>query len=298
MNAKMQSGMAILEEWLQEKYVENYESVSDDDNLNKVAFLNKLFGYTLLLRDGSRDYVINEGKVYYLLNKSCSYIPDEIKEGLVGGNTTEYSQYTRLIDVYGITKDLKVYYCDSSSGASYGNLENYDIDPKAPAAGINSDSGLKNAITGILSDTYGVTVDDELGVTLSNTATFKDLELDGTKYSGITNISGLGDLKNLKTLTLSNLTLTSLSGLEGCTGLYYLYLKNTTCSDFTSLASVLNLKYLYLYLPSTIDETTANNQVIYLGQGLKNASGLTKLEYFGISRFFNIVRCFYIFRDE
>lgn len=242
-----------------------------------------MFNYTLLLKDGSRDYIINEGKVYYLLNKSCSFIPKEVKDSLLGGDTTEYSKYTRLEDVYGITKDLKVYYCSSGMEGAFGAVENYDIDPNASATGINGNSNIKTALTDILSSQYGITVDSEKGVTLANASVLRNLELDGTKYSGITDINALGDLKNLKSLTLSNLSLTSLSGLEGIPGLNYLYLKNTTVGDYTALASCINLQKLYLYLPSTINETTANNQVLYLGQGLKDASGLTKLKHFGIS---------------
>jgi hypothetical protein len=281
-DANLKTGMAALEEYLQQKYVEYYDEVTESDNENKVTFLNKMFNYTLLLKDGSRDYIINDGKVYYLLNKSSDYISQEVKDALNGGDTTEYSEYTRLQNVYGITKDLKVYYC--SGDEMVGTVESYDIDPNASATGVNGNGSLKTAITSILADQYGITVDSEKGVTLANVATLKDLELDGTKYSGIADISGLGDLKNLKTLTLSNLTLTSLKGIEGMPNLYYIYLKNTTVSDFSSLASCLNLQYLYMYLPSTIDEMTANNQIRFLGQGLKNASGLKKLQYFGVSR--------------
>ncbi len=287
--ANLKTGMAAFEEWLQQEYVNNYESMGDADNENKVAFMNKIFNYTLLLKDGSRDYIINEGKIYYLLNKNCSYIPKEIRDGLKGGDTTEYSKYIRLEDVYGITKELKLYYCDNGIEGAYGNVENYDIDPNVSATGINSSASLKTAISDILSNQYGVTVDEEKGVTLANASVLKNLELDGTKYSGITDIKGLGDLKNLKTLTLTNMNLTSLSGLDGLPNLYYLYLKNTTIGDFTALASAINLQYLYIYMPSTITEEMANNQVVLLGQGLKNASELTKLEYFGISRSYSNV---------
>ncbi len=274
----------MLEEWLQEEYVENYDSVTDSDNGNEIEFLNRVFNYELLLKDGSRDYIISDGKIYYLLDKSCSYIPKDIKESLIGGDTTEYSDYTRLIDVYGITRDLKVYYCNNGLEGVYGNLENYDIDPNSPATGVNGNTGLKGAISGVLKEKYDVDVDSENGVTLGNVAVFNDLELDGSKYTGLTDITGLGDLKNLKTLTLTNLNLSNLNGIEGIPNLYYLYLKNTTVSDFKKLASCPNLQYLYIYLPNTIDEQTANNQIIYLGEGLRNADKLTKLTYFGISR--------------
>lgn len=276
-------GISGFEEWLQQEYVNNYDNILDNEN--KIEFMNRIFDYTLLLKDGSRSYIINEGKIYYLLDKSCSYIPNEIKQGLTGGDNREYSKYTRLQDVYGITRDLKVYYCGEDAVTQYGNIENYDINPNASSSGINGNSGLKSLIIDEMASRYSVTVDNENGVTLANTLLFnKDLEVDGTKYTGITDISGLGDLKSLKELTLSNLNLTSLSGLEGIPNLRYLYLKNTTVEDYGRLASCLNLQYLYIYLPSSISENVANNQVIGLGEGLRNASGLKKLQFFGISR--------------
>ena len=282
-NASYEMGMAALEEWLQQEYVTQYDNITDSDEGNKIAFLNRMFNYTLLLKDGSRDYIINEGKVYYLLNKSCKYIPKEVKDGLLGGDTTEYSKYTRLEDVYGVTKDLKVYYCGTGVEGAIGTIENYDIDPNASATGINGDSNLKTAISDILQTEYGISVDNEKGITLSNVSALKNLEIDGLKYPGITNISGLGDLKNLKTLTLTNMTLTSLDGLQGIPNLFYLYLNNSTSEDFNALTSSVNLQYLYIYLSPSIEKSIANGQIIKLGEGLKNASGLNKLEYMGVS---------------
>ena len=288
MSAKQRQGMAALEEWLQESYVKYYDNVTGSDGGNEVAFLNKMFNYNLLLKDGSRDYIINEGKIYYLLNKSCSNIPKDIKEGLMGGDTTEYSEYTRLHDVYGITKDLKVYYCNNGIEGVYGNFENYDVDPNELASGVNGNAQLKDALTGVLKDSYGIDV-DKRGVTLGNVAILKNLELDGNKYKGITDITGLGDLKNLKTLTLTNLSLESLKGIDGITNLNYLYLKNTTSKDYKTISSCFNLQYLYMYLPNTINGTNANNQIVLLGEGLKEASKLTSLNYFGISRRYSYV---------
>lgn len=282
------NGMAALEEWLQEKYVDFYDNVTKSDEGNEVTFLNRMFDFNLLLKDGSRDYIINEGKIYYLLDKSCSYIPEEIREELVGGDTTEYSEYTRLHDVYGITKNLKVYYCNNGIEGVYGNFENYDLDPNELASGVNGNSNLKDTLSDILKEQYGIDV-GENGVTLGNIAVLKELEIDGKKYPGITDIAGLGDLKNLKNLILTNLNLKSLKGIEGITNLNYLYLKNTTSEDYKALANCLNLQYLYMYMPSSMIEETANNQVTLLGEGLKDAEKLTKLNYFGISR-----RYFYV----
>ena len=285
MNAEIKTGMAILEEWLGEAYVKAYDSVTQYDEGNEIEFLNKFFNHELLLKDGSRDYIISEGKIYYLLNKNCSYIPKNVRDSLIGGNATEYSEYTRLRDVYGITKDLKVYYCSDGIEGVYGKLENYDIDANESASGVNGNSGLKDAILDALNEKYGTNIDGERGVTLGNAVVFNDsLELDGSKYKNLTSVSGLEDLKNLKSLTLTNLNdLENLKGLEGIPKLNYLYLKNTTVKDYKILSKCLNLKYLYIYLPSSVSEDVANTQILNLGDGLKEANNLEKLEYFGIS---------------
>ena len=101
MNAKQKNGMAALEEWLQEKYVEFYDEAV---NYNKPELLaNKI--NNLFFKEGSKNYIINEGKIYYLINKSA--LPEEIREGLFKGDSIEYSDYARLIDVYGVTRRLK-----------------------------------------------------------------------------------------------------------------------------------------------------------------------------------------------
>ena len=104
MDAKFNSGIAVLEEWVQQKYVDFYDDV--DKYNSKPELLNAKIK-NFLLKDGTKIYVTYNGKMYYLINKSS--LPKEIQEQLVGGDTTEYSQYIRLQDVYGVTSDLKIY---------------------------------------------------------------------------------------------------------------------------------------------------------------------------------------------
>ena len=150
-NASLKSGMAALEEWLQQKYVDYYDNSSEYENKQELL-ADKIKG--LFLKDGIRNYVINNGKIYYLINKSK--VPPEIQEGLNGGNTTEYSKYIRLIDVYGVTDDLKVFYCNSEDGTTFGNIESSNIDlDKVEAKSINSDSSMKSFIKDELIARYG-----------------------------------------------------------------------------------------------------------------------------------------------
>ena len=274
--ANIKSNLVELEEWLQEKYVEYYDEY--DENARKQEILARRMP-DLFLKDGYRNYIIYEGKVYYLINKPS--LPADLQKRLLGGDSTEYEKYTRLIDVYGVTDDLKVFYYDSDSNTTYGTLEPSNIDlTKTSANSINNDGNMKSAITNALAG-LGVTIDDEYGVTLANAGTIKELTIDGN-VTPISSLSGLSDVKNLKTLTLSNVTLTSLDGIQGAQGLYYLYLKNCQIGNYSKLSMCLDLQYLYLYLPPEMTEEIANGQVTKLGDGLKNASQLSKLNYLGI----------------
>lgn len=58
-----------------------------------------------------------------------SGLPEEIKESLNGGDAGEgrYVDYASLNDVYGVTENLKVYYCASGINSVIGlALENID----------------------------------------------------------------------------------------------------------------------------------------------------------------------------
>ena len=281
MDAKYKTGMAALEEWLQEQYVEYFEDA--DDYKNKPELLAGKIE-DLLLKDGTRNYIIYEDKMYYLINKSV--LPKEIQDGLIGGDTTDYALYTRLIDVYGVTDDLKVYYCNTDTGAVYGNVDVNDVNLNEPVDAANNDPNIKSMLEDVLTD-LGVEINEELGITTGNLASISDLEIDGNKYE-ISDLKILSEMKNLNTIIIQNFNdarkLESLNGVEGCPKLYYIYLKNCDIDDYSNLSKVLNLRYLYMYLPpSTMDTNKANKQVTNLGNGLENADKLEKLDYLGIS---------------
>ncbi len=132
MDADMKNGMAILEEFLQEKYVENFDKF--DENEPKVMVVQRLYPeYFYIPKNegvGGLSYILNkDGNALYLIKKSG--LPKEIKSSLVGGNAGEgkYNDYASLNDVYGVTSDLKVYYSSSSNSTllALGNIE-LDID--------------------------------------------------------------------------------------------------------------------------------------------------------------------------
>ena len=274
-NATYMQSIAALEEYLQTEYVKYYDET--ENYTSKIELLSSKIG-NLCLKDGTKNYITYDGKMYYLINKQA--LPDDVKNQLKGGDTTEYLKYIRLQDVYGITPDLKVYYCESGTDNVLGTLDSTELDPNTPLKKINQDAEMKSAIIEALAS-VGVTVGED-GVTVGDASKLKNIELDGSKHN-ITSISGLSELSSLKTVTLSNLNLNDLDGLQNCTLLYYVYFKNCKVNDYSKLATVLDLQYLYLYLPPSMSEADANAQVTNLGNGLANATELNKLEYFGIT---------------
>ena len=274
-NATYMQGIAALEEYLQTEYVKYYDEA--DDYTNKIEMLSSKMT-NLCLKDGTKNYITYDGKMYYLVNKQS--LPDDIKNQLKGGDTTEYIEYIRLIDVYGITEDLRVYYCADGLEGALGTVGDLEVDPSTPLVKVNNDGEMKSALTEALAE-IGIEVGEE-GITVGDIVSLKDFELDGSKYN-ITSLSAISELTSLQTLTLKNVNLSNLDGIESCSLLYYIYLKDCKIGDYSKLSTVLDLKYLYIYLSPSINETDANAQIANLGNGLANATSLNELEYFGIS---------------
>ena len=274
-NATYMQGIAALEEYLQTEYVKYYDEA--DDYTNKIEMLSSKMT-NLCLKDGTKNYITYDGKMYYLVNKQA--LPEDIKNQLKGGDTTDYIEYIRLIDVYGITEDLRVYYCADGLEGALGTIGELEVDPSTPLVKVNNDEEMKSALTEALAE-IGIEVGEE-GITIGDIVSLKDFELDGSKYN-ITSLSAISELTSLQTLTLSNVNVNNLDGIEGCSQLYYVYLKDCKIGDYTKLGTVLDLKYLYIYLSPNINETDANAQLENLGNGLANATSLNELEYFGIS---------------
>lgn len=276
-NATYMQSIAALEEYMQTEYVKYYDDTNEFTN--KVELLaNK--NSNLFLKDGSKNYITYNGKIYYLVNKSV--LPDDVKKQLKGGDTNEYAKYIRLQDVYGITSDLKVYYCKSGSENIMGNAEDLQIDPETPLNKINNNAELKSAISSALAE-IGITV-GEKGVTVGNVTNLKSLTLDGTK-SHITNLNGISELIVLQELTLKNLTIPNLDGIESCNILKQVYFINSKLTDsngYEKLGTVLDLQKLFLKFDKNFSEADSNGQIEKLSLGLSNATNLNKLEYFGI----------------
>ena len=271
-NASVMQGIVALEEYLQTEYVKYYGEESE--YTNKIELLSDKIG-NLCLKDGTKNYITYNGKMYYLINKQA--LPNDVKMQLKNGDTTEYAKYIRLIDVYGVTEDLRVFYCEDGTDNVLGTISDLEIDPNTVLPKLNSNPEMKEAITDILKD-MGIEVDESLGITAGNVSGIKEIILDGSK-NNITSLSGISELTKLKKVTLKNLNLNNLDGIQSCTLLNYIYLQNTEIQDYAYLKDALKLEELYINLESASFD--CNNQIEKLGNGLKD-SQLTELKKFGI----------------
>ena len=271
-NANRTYAMSILEEFLQEKYVELYNKM-DTQSTEIDYLLNDLSTKKYIQKSKSGDYFFldaNTGNAYYFIEKS--ELPDDIKSILPGGDTSlsGNSIWIEFDDIYGITSDLKVYYCSNGSesriGAEDENINVNLTDKKVLGMEQGSDwakaMGFDKNVT--LQDLTTVT---ELTITDSNL----DLKL---AYN----------LGKLTKLTFKNVKKADLSGLGEVSSLQYVMFEKSEIDDYSALSECKNLKHLYLYLPSTMEEENANLQVANLcdsNKGIGKAE-LPKLEYFGV----------------
>ena len=89
-NATYMQSIAALEEYLQTEYVKYYDET--ENYTSKIELLSSKLG-NLCLKDGTKNYITYDGKMYYLINKQA--LPDDVKNQLRGGDTTDYLKYIR-----------------------------------------------------------------------------------------------------------------------------------------------------------------------------------------------------------
>ena len=180
----MKNGMAMLEEWLQEEYVGNFENSDKyDEKLDSMVYettTNKYFQ-----RAANKDMFFLDPstyKEYFFIEKSA--LPKEIQNVLIGGDNslTGKTIYADFTDVYGVTSDLKVYYCEKGYDSWLGAVDTAkETDLNKTVAGSNSGWGdilgitdrditvsdIKSAIDRIPSN--GPRTDLEIGLDTANT---------------------------------------------------------------------------------------------------------------------------------
>lgn len=254
---------AELEEFFNQFYVQHYDEL--DKSKNKVEAIRGMhinWFYSTL----SDEYVTDvSGHALYLLKKS-EFLKDNPDYNLAGGDAGNgtYRDYYNLNDVYGVTSDLKVYYCSKGIETIYGvtkeELDNEDFGRII----INNDSNLSKIIEH----------SSENGVNVSEARNVSELVIDET--SGISNLLELYKLSGLKKITIKNLQGSnfSLQGIENATSLNYICFYNCNLSDYSEISKLNKLNYLYLY-------NSNDSEVSKVFNAMKNTD-YNDLQYLGI----------------
>ena len=214
MSATILQSCAELEEFLQEKYVEisSIEEMADGNGNNTPLEKVHSVYHDWFYSHGSYNYVIQEYSytddegnsktdfltIYLINKKELAKTEPEIADRLKGGdaNNNDENAYLNFQDVYGVTSNLKVFYCsnglDKILGANYADSGRFDstktIYPK--------ETGIAKSVSSAL----GKTETEDL--TLRELRSVKELTIKDT--DGITDLSAMYDLTSLTKLTLEN----------------------------------------------------------------------------------------------
>ena len=265
-NTTYAQSRATLEEYLQQYYVENYDEFADAEN-KAIALKNYRQSSSWFYQGAPLGYVVDsDGNSHYFIN--VSGLPDDIKQSVSGGTANgkenlTYADYANMKDVYGVTSNLKVYYCPNGKntieGISIAELDVADSTKEIFEAGSN----MAKLITG----------SDEKNVTLEDTKSVKNLTINAS--SGISDLRDLYAMVSLQELTLSDIHINNLNGIENASQLYYVCFNNVTVDDYSSLTSLNNrLKHLYL-------SKTNDNEIEKLCSSIAKTDFIN-LNYFGI----------------
>ena len=230
---------AMLEEYINQFYMEHYDEFNENEN-KAVALKNYRDSSSWFYQGAPLGYVVDsDGNAHYFIN--VEGLPEDIKYSIKGGNANgknalTYQDYANMEDIYGITSDLRVYYCSSGKDSITGVvIEDLDIADSTKEV-FDAGSNMAELITGT----------PDTAVTLEDLKKVKKLTIDST--SGITNLLDLYTLVSLQELTLEGLNLNNLDGIENAIQLNYVYFKSCIIDDYSSLGKLANrLKYLYLY---------------------------------------------------
>ena len=275
-NATYMQSVAVLEEYLNNYYVEHYEEMNGEES--KVLTLTTLepswFYIPANEGIGGLRYIVDaEGHALYLIKKSG--LPEDIKNQIRGGDAGEgtYTDYVNLNDVYGVTSDLQVYYCSEGTDTIMGITTDE----------LNSDNPLREVFNSTNnSDLYNLLSDYDVTDSEGNKdgiLTAEELKsvtkLTINSSSNVTDFSAFYNLVSLKELTIEGVNLNNLAGIENCPQLNYVYFKSSTVADYSNLANVRKLKYLYVY---NIDDS----ELTKLCTGIKDAE-FGGLEYLAVT---------------
>ena len=268
-NATYMQSVAVLEEFLQQEYVKYYESVDKYDN-KLDGLINEANTKNYFQRAKNSSYYFLDPstyKEYYFIEKSA--LPEEISNQLRGGETslTGTGIYADFNDIYGVTSDLRVYYCQNSNSDRIGAVDNAtetDLDKVVFDKEKDAD----------WLETLGL--EDE--ATLNDIRTITSITIDNSNLD----LSKIANLGSLQEITFTNIEKDNLNGIQDAINLNYIYFQNCKISDYSAIGKVSKLKYLYFLLSN--NNINSNEQLEILcdtTKGIGNVD-MPNLEYFGI----------------
>lgn len=270
MEANFKNQKAILQEYIDQFYVEHFEDM--EDNTNRIAALQTIDESRNWIYKGKLGYVVDsDGYVHYFLiiENFPKEIRDQIKYGI---GEKKYSDYVNCKDVWGITENLDVYYCkdgqNSMDGAVLGSLDQEngsDIvfkDGNPLAKKVKSEGG-------------DVTKSDLRGIT--------SFTLD--QSTELTNLNDMYNFSNLTDLTIQDLNLTSLDGIEYLPRLKRLYIIRSTSGNYKSLGKI-SEQINYLFFQDTnndeIEKFCSYDEGVGCNKDKCDGADFTNLAWFGI----------------
>ena len=254
-NANILSSCAVLSEYFNEIYVgqELDDMIGYDSEvlspLDKLAKNNSQWFY----HRGSNNFIITDyqkedGTVELLKTRLIrkNQLPIELRNQIIGGDATDEEgisdsskAYDQLIDVYGVTGDLQVFYCKngltSSVGGNYASSLEYD-----KFDGTKTVYSSTSTVAQLISQSTGK---DALDLNTQDLRKVYNLTID--KNSGVSSLEFLYDMPNISKIELKSYQ-GSLSGLEKAYKLKILYIDNTAgdqnITDFSGLSGCTNLE--------------------------------------------------------
>ena len=254
---------AMLEEFFNQQYVSDFDSEKKDNKVYDLIlnhpewfYIPRIEGY------GGLDYIEHDGKSLYFIKKSG--LPNDIKSIVKGGEAGDgtFASYLNCIDVYGVTENLEVYYCENGMDSVVGiALENID-DIKDRDVFTTSESGLASVLAPYDSDGDGI-------ISSSEVASITKLEItDNVDLSGVFNLYALNKI------VFKNVSNINLSGIENSSKLNYIMFFNSSASSYVPIGKLGNkIKYIYFV-------NQGNDVINKFGEDLQTYD-LTGLQYLG-----------------
>lgn len=261
-NATYMQKCAAIEEFLQGYYVEKYEEFEGVNS--KIGTLQSIDESKDWFYKGKFGYVVDTlGKVHYFLVPEK--MPEEVQNIIGEYEEKGYADYVECKDVYGVTEELKVYYCsdgiDSIIGASLEDLN----EENGEEIIFSGDSDFGKLVNG--GNGEDITRKDVRGIT--------SLTIDET--TGITDLNELYNFTALTDLTLNNLNINTLSGLEYATNITAIFINNCKIGNYSAIAELNKIEYLFIKNADNKEVENLCSETVGIGQ-----KDITSLRYLGI----------------